>query len=152
MASNFTLSSQSPSLQALLPGQQTFETPQQINQQRAALYRNETLFKLGVMLLEIGYDAPIAYLHRPEDGVQGVAPGFDLFTDFFTAKRLGLSAPMQLDLRYGKLVKKCLDCDFGVGNDDLDSADLQTAIVVGIVNELDKCIEGDERLNALLGR
>lgn len=144
------LSSQSPSLQALLPGQHIPETAPQVNQQRLALYRNEALFKLGVMLLEIGYDAPITYLRQPEDNIQGLAPGLDIFTDFFTAKRLGLSALTQLDSRYGKLVKRCLDCDFGVGNDDLDSVDLQTAIVVSIVNELDNCIAGDEQVNVRL--
>lgn len=49
-------------------------------------------------------------------------------------------------------MKKFLDCDFGVVNDDFDSVDLQTAIVVGIVNELNQCIDGDEYVNALLGR
>ena len=71
-------------------------------------------------------------------------------TEFFNAKRLGLSALMELDTGYGKLVKKCLDCNFGVSG-DLDSVELQNAIVVGTVNELDKCIEVGSRVNGILG-
>jgi hypothetical protein len=100
-----------------------------------------------VILLELGYNAPLQYLRQEEDIQEEVG---SLYTDFFTARRLGLSAVRELDVTYGRLVKKCLDCDFGVG-DDLESVELQNAIVVGIVNELDRCIGVDNRVNNLLG-
>lgn len=138
---NRPLSSQAPCLRARLAQRRT-------NAQKGlSLSRNETLFNLGVILLELGYNAPLQYLRQEEDIQEEVG---SLYTDFFTARRLGLSAVRELDVTYGRLVKKCLDCDFGVG-DDLESVELQNAIVVGIVNELDRCIGVDNRVNNLLG-
>jgi hypothetical protein len=137
---NQPLPSHAPCLQARLAKRRN-------NAQKAlSLSQNETMFNLGVILLELGYDAPLQYLRQEED-IQG---GASSYTDFFTAKRLGLSAVRELDSTYGKLVKKCLDCDFGVG-DDLDSVELQNAIVLGVVNELDRCIGVDSRVNSMLG-
>lgn len=56
----------------------------------------------------------------------------------------------ELDTRYGSLVKKCLNCDPGVG-DRLGLVELHNAIVTGIVNELDRCNGVDSRVNSLLG-
>jgi hypothetical protein len=123
---NQPLPSHAPCLQARLAKRRN-------NAQKAlSLSQNETMFNLGVILLELGYDAPLQYLRQEED-IQG---GASSYTDFFTAKRLGLSAVR--------------DCDFGVG-DDLDSVELQNAIVLGVVNELDRCIGVDSRVNSMLG-
>lgn len=100
------------------------------------------------MLLELGYDAPLHTLRQPEDGkLSGTID--HLFTDFFTAKRLGKCAARELDARYGRIAKKCLDCDFGVG-EDLGSMELQFALVVNIVDELDGCVKLDGRINSIL--
>ncbi|TVY82353.1 hypothetical protein LSUE1_G003453 [Lachnellula suecica] len=112
------------------------------------LARNELLFNLGVILLELGYDAPLQQLRRAEDIKDGDTDA-NWYIDFFTARRLAQSAPRELDARYGRLAKKCLDCDFGVG-DDLKSLELQCFVVMDIVNELDKCIELDEQINSKL--
>jgi hypothetical protein len=112
------------------------------------LYRNELLFNLGVILLELGYDAPLQYLSSPED-IKGGDTDASWYTDFFTARRLGKCAARELDARYGRLAKKCLECDFGVG-DDLNSLELQSAILKDVVNELDKCIQSDGRFNSVL--
>ena len=138
---NQPLSFQAPCLRAQLAQRQTTV------QKGLSLCRNEMLFDLGVILLELGYDAPLQYLRQEEDFREGAS---SMYTDFFTAKRLGLSAGRELDVTYGRLVKKCLDCDFGVG-DDLESVELQNAVVLGIVNELDRCIGVDNRVNNLLG-
>jgi hypothetical protein len=100
-----------------------------------------------VILLELGYNAPLQYLRNTEDVNDG--DNVSWYTDFFTARRLGRSAPRDLDARYGRLAKKCLECDFGVG-DDLNSAELQSAIVRDVLNELDKCIELDRHINSIL--
>jgi hypothetical protein len=83
---------------------------------------NELLFNLGVILLELGYDAPLQYLSSTED-IKGGDMDASWYTDFITARRLGKSAARELDARYGRLAKKCLDCDFGVG-DDLNTLDM----------------------------
>jgi hypothetical protein len=109
---------------------------------------NELLFNLGVILLELGYDAPLQYLSSTED-LKGGDTDASWYTDFITARRLGKSAARELDARYGRLAKKCLDCDFGVG-DDLNSLELQSAILKDVVNELDKCIKSDGCFNSIL--
>ncbi|CZR66195.1 uncharacterized protein PAC_16096 [Phialocephala subalpina] len=112
------------------------------------LSRNEFLFNLGVILLELGYDAPLRYLRNAEDIRDGDTDA-SWYTQFFTARRLGRSAPRELDARYGRLAKKCLECDFGVG-DDLNSMELQAAIVMDVVNELDRCIKLDGHIDSIL--
>jgi hypothetical protein len=112
------------------------------------LSRNELLFNLGVILLELGYDAPLQYLSSPED-IKGGDTDASWYTDFITARRLGNCAARELDARYGRLAKKCLECDFGVGN-DLNSLELQSTILKDVVNELDKCIQSDGRFNSVL--
>ncbi|KAH9203750.1 hypothetical protein DL95DRAFT_451881 [Leptodontidium sp. 2 PMI_412] len=118
------------------------------NRSHNILARNEFLFNLGVVLLELGYDAPLHSLQRPEDIKDGHGPT-STYTDFFTARRLSCAAARELDARYGRLAKKCLDCDFGVG-DNLQTVELQDAIVTGILEELDLCIELDAQINSLL--
>jgi hypothetical protein len=113
------------------------------------LAQNQLLFNLGVILIELGYEAPLQHLRTPEDCEdEGCAAGW--YTDFVTARRLGKAASKEFDARYGRIVKKCLDCDFGVG-DDLSSVELQHAIVIDIVNELEKSIMLEERINNALG-
>jgi hypothetical protein len=69
--------------------------------------------------------------------------------DFFTAQRLGKLVSKRLNATYGELVEKCLNCNFGVGT-ELGSAELQSAIVVGVVDELDKCLKAHSDFNLLL--
>jgi hypothetical protein len=64
------------------------------------LSRNELLHNLGVILLELGYNAPLQYLRSTEDVNDG--DNVSWYTDFFTARRLGRSAPRDLDARYGR--------------------------------------------------
>lgn len=112
----------------------------------SSIAANSTLFSLGVVLLELGYDAPLQMLRREEDQKGG---SNNQLTDFFTAQRLGKLVSKQLNTTYGKLVEKCLNCDFGVGT-ELKSTELQSAIVVGVVNELDKCLKAYNDFNILL--
>jgi hypothetical protein len=112
----------------------------------SSIAANSTLFSLGVVLLELGYNAPLQMLRREEDRKGG---SNNQLTDFFTAQRLGKLVSKQLNATYGKLVEKCLNCNFGVGT-ELKSIELQSAIVVGVVNELDKCLKAYNDFNLLL--
>jgi hypothetical protein len=98
---------------------------------------NPTLFSLGVVLIELGYDAPLQALRHEGDLKSGAS---DQFTDFFTATRLSKLVSKRLNSRYGKLVQKCLACNFGVET-ELESPELQRAVVVNVVNELDECLK-----------
>lgn len=51
-------------------------------------------------------------------------------------------------MTYGRLVEKCLNCNFGVAT-KLDDAELQSAVVVHVVNELDVCLEQYKAFNSL---
>jgi hypothetical protein len=106
---------------------------------------NPTLFSLGVTLIELGYDAPLRAMRR-EDDLRGGAN--NELTDYLTAIRLGNVVSKKLNTRYGRLVKKCLTCDFGVGN-ELESSELKSAVVVNIVKELDECLKTYNAFNLL---
>ncbi|MCJ1393646.1 hypothetical protein MMC18_006521 [Xylographa bjoerkii] len=98
---------------------------------------NPLLFGLGVLLLEIGFTATLPSLQRPSD----IEQGENKYTEFFVAKRLASSIGREMGSAYGKIVKKCLQCDFGCG-DDLTDPQLQAGFHRDVVKELAKL--GDE--------
>ncbi|KAI0385073.1 hypothetical protein F5Y04DRAFT_204856 [Hypomontagnella monticulosa] len=83
--------------------------------------RNMTLWSLGTILLQIGrwdrVDSP---------------------NDVFAVRKLSSQVPV-LGSRYQQLTRKCLECDFGYG-DDLSKPRLQQAIYEGLVCELNEMI------------
>jgi hypothetical protein len=85
--------------------------------------RNMTLWSLGTILLQIGRWSKISSLD-----------------DVLTVRRLSSQIP-PLGPRYQQLTKKCLDCDFGHG-DDLSKPRLQQALYEDLVCELTDMIEG----------
>jgi hypothetical protein len=139
---------QSPFLNVRLSNTTSSQTEQITHPEYKAssISPNSTLFSLGVVLLELGYDAPLEAL-RHEDDLRGGAN--KQFTDFFTALRLSKLVSKRLNLRYGKLVQKCLACNFGVGT-ELESPELQSAIVVNVVNELDECLKIFDNFNSVI--
>ncbi|KAF3004554.1 hypothetical protein E8E14_003135 [Neopestalotiopsis sp. 37M] len=84
--------------------------------------RNMTLWSLGAILLQIGRWSKI---NSPDDA--------------FTVRKLSSQVP-PLGPRYQELTKKCLDCDFGYG-DDLSKPRLQQAVYEILVCGLAKMIE-----------
>ena len=104
-----------------------------------SLAPNRILYSLGIMLIELGFDAPLQDLQLPEDLMNGLV---DQYTEFWTAKRLGLAVSNRLGTRYGRVVQKCLNCDFGIGGDyELESKVLQCAVFQDVVRELDRCLQ-----------
>ena len=98
---------------------------------------NTCLYSLGIVLLELGFDAPLRSLRRDEDLETGRA---DQSTDYRTANRLKYLVSRQLGARYGAVVRKCLDFDFGSGH-ELEEAELQDAVFCHVVEELDRCLK-----------
>ena len=98
---------------------------------------NPLLFGLGVVLLEIGYTATLESLQVPKD----TAEGENKYTEFFVARRLASSIGREMGPAYGKIVKKCLHCDFGCG-DDLNEPELQAGFYRDVVKELEHLEEG----------
>jgi len=100
---------------------------------------NAILYSLGITLIELGFDAPLSDLQQPEDLKDGLP---NQYSEFWTAKRLGALVSKKLGARYGKVVSKCLNCDFGLGGSyELASPDLQNAFFHDVVRELDICLD-----------
>ena len=87
--------------------------------------RNMTLFSLGVALLEIGQWAPLQ---------------FTKLDDPLLAVRTMARGPMQLGSKYREIVRMCLECDFGYGN-DLSKTDLQGAVYGSVVCQLEDMVK-----------
>jgi len=110
-----------------------------------SLATNETLFNLGVVLIELGYNTPFESLSQGS----GLQIGTNSqVADFIAARRLGESIHKKLNMTYGRLVEKCLNCNFGVAT-KLDDTELQGAVVVQVVNQLDICLEQYRAFNSL---
>jgi hypothetical protein len=99
---------------------------------------NRTLFSLGVMLLELGFDAPLSSLQQASDLEDGHETPY---SEFFAASRLKRIVGTRLGARYERLVTKCLQCDFGLGSSELDRPDVQNAFFRDVVCELNLCLE-----------
>lgn len=103
---------------------------------------NDFLFGLGVMLLELAYQKPLRSMQQACD----VANSQDeRHTLFFTAKRMSRLVSAKSGSRYGEIVRKCLACDFGRG-DDLSQPALQEGVYREVVCEL---TELEELLRAM---
>ena len=87
--------------------------------QTQSFARNETLFTLGVVLIEIAYKKPIEYLAQPCDVANTPA-----MTQHFTALRLQKLIHEKMGERYQRAVVGCLYCDFGTTCSDADLANL----------------------------
>lgn len=99
--------------------------------------RNSYIYSLGIILLELGFGAPLRSLRRDLDEEGGQ---IGKTTDDRTADRLKYLVSKQLGARYGKVVRKCLDCDFDSGY-ELDNLALRNAVFDQVVMELDRCLK-----------
>lgn len=100
------------------------------------LIRNRLLFSLGVMLLELAYQAPLHSLQKPTDVDAHVAPN----TDYHIADRVRHEAASILGPRYAEVIRKCIQCDFGRG-DDLGETRLQEGFHQDVICELEELEE-----------
>lgn len=115
----------------------------------ASLAPNAALFNLGVILIELGYDAPFENLgQQQDDGAENQYPNHQV-KDFFTARRLSKLMHKQLNMTYRRLVEKCLNCNFGVTT-ELEDMELQNAVFIHVVNELDTCLKQWNEFNSLV--
>lgn len=109
------------------------------------LIRNQLLFRLGVMLLEIAFQKPLDEMKETTD-----ADGQDdSNADFWAADRLRHQVSACLAPRYAEVVRKCIHCDFGK-DFDLTATKLQEAFYQDVVCEL-KRLEDLFRAASMLG-
>lgn len=96
--------------------------------------RNQLLYSLGVMLVELAYNSPLQDFEKPEDD-QG-----DPYTLYWTATRLGDKIGRKLGPVYADAVKVCLYGSFGASS-DLNDTKVQNRFFVEVVQKLAKCAE-----------
>ena len=95
--------------------------------------RNNVLFGLGIIFLELGFESPMKKLYNAEELDEGRQ---HRFSDYLTAKRLDRDTGIPLGPRFGRVIRKCLNCDFNTGENDLQSPSLQVAFYRDVVMEL----------------
>jgi len=100
----------------------------------SGLAGNPYLFGLGVILIELAYQVPFRSLRNEEDLVNGVE---DEYTDFRTAERISVQIGNGLGRTYGRIVRRCLFCNFGEDTRDLGDPTLQAAFHRDVLCELE---------------
>ena len=108
----------------------------------AGVVPNLLLFDLGVMLLELAYNAPFQALRQQETLLESANTAV---ADFTAALRLADEVGIFLGAGFAAIVKKCLRCDFGCGN-SLDNPALQARLYEDVVCKLDRLEEGFRKL------
>lgn len=100
--------------------------------------RNQSLFTLGILLIELLYGKSIEDLQSPRDlechGTPGVV--------WCTAVRL-IEEEIEYEAgpRYLDAVRRCIRCDFDRKDSSLDSEEFQQAVFIRVVAPLEKTLE-----------
>ncbi|RYP46644.1 hypothetical protein DL768_007189 [Monosporascus sp. mg162] len=95
------------------------------------IIRNQTLYALGLSLIELWYGKPMSHLHKPEDGPLG-----DPITEFNTADRLVDELYNEAGGKYSDAVRRCIRCDFDCRANSLEDIAFQRAVYEGVVAQL----------------
>ena len=96
--------------------------------------RNETLFGLGIVLLELGFTKPWKSL-RKDVCLERISGKIN---DYTIAMKLSRTLSNQIGFEYAEVVRKCLGCDFGLGENDFTSVDLQQRFASEVIHVLEK--------------
>ena len=100
----------------------------------AGCARNEALFRLGIVLIELGYARPWAQLRH---SVLKLLPE-QRNNDYHVAEKLASLLVNPMGPKYSRIVRKCIGCDFGLGESSLSSEDLQKTFLSDVVAVLQK--------------
>lgn len=133
MASRTANPAQEPYASVSIRGEEP--AARQLRSQPMPYIRNRALFNLGKVLLELAFEQRFTCLKQADDAGQGLAADSE---EFFAAERLVLSVSEKLGSRFAEVVRKCIKCDFGQG-DDLASTRLQAGFYQDVICELETC-------------
>ena len=116
----------------------------------ANIVPNMLLFDLGILLLELAFNAPFKSLRQRDTLLLSMeATVTDLsetsVADYIVALRLADEVGISLGAGFASIVKKCLRCDFGCGN-SLDIEALQIRLYEDVVCQLERLEEGFRKL------
>jgi hypothetical protein len=99
--------------------------------------RNQTLYALGVSLIELWYGQRLSDMHAPEDGLAGTGDAHtDLMTEISTADRLVEDLYNDAGAKYAGAVRRCIRCDFDHRSSTLKDVAFQKAVFAGVVVQL----------------
>ncbi|KAH7380245.1 hypothetical protein DE146DRAFT_289547 [Phaeosphaeria sp. MPI-PUGE-AT-0046c] len=100
--------------------------------------RNQTLFTLGVLLIELLYGVSIEELQTSHDLSCEGTPG----AVWCTAERLvDEEIALEAGQLYSDAVRRCIRCDFNRQNMSLDDQEFQQAVYEGVVAPLEKTLQ-----------
>jgi len=104
----------------------------------AKVIRNQTLYTLGLVLIELIYGNPIEELQIPQDQDCAGTPG----VTWCTAERL-LDEDIEFNAptHYVEAVRRCIRCDFNRKESSLDDEAFQQAVFEGVVAPLEKTLQ-----------
>jgi hypothetical protein len=126
-----------PFVYSSLSPQKGKSTPSQRTTSR--VIRNQTLFALGVLLIELWYGQPLEELQSASDLNHQGTPGIA----WCTATRIAEEElEFQAGKRYADAVRRCIRCEFGEHRSaDLQSERFQQAVFEGVVVPIEKTLE-----------
>ena len=96
--------------------------------------RNETLFSLAIVLLELGFSKPWNSLRKDVC----LEPTSGRINDYTIAMKLTRTLSKQIGIEYAEIVRKCLGCDFGLGENDFTSVDLRQRFASEVIDVLER--------------
>ncbi|KAH7073645.1 hypothetical protein BKA63DRAFT_37766 [Paraphoma chrysanthemicola] len=122
--------------------QSTISPTSSLPSQRSCIIRNQTLYALGIALIELYYRKPMAELHKDSDGLQNTGNELqDLVTEFNTAIRLADELLSEAGAKYSDAVRRCIRCDFDQRASNLQDPKFQRAVYQGVVAQLQENYE-----------
>ena len=124
--------------QAHVSGTFSTSTPEEITQQKMVFQfvRNETLFALGIVLIELCLGQALESMRSPEDPLDANQKP-NVLTDLSTSERLLKSVYSEAGTRYGDAVRRCIYCEFDQRRTTLDDDDFRQAVYDGVVAPLE---------------
>jgi hypothetical protein len=103
----------------------------------SSIIRNQTLYALGVSLIELWHGKALNDLRVPEDGNITGNPTFDLVIEWTMVNRLVDELYSDgAGPKYSDAVRRCIRCDFDRRTNELENAEFQKAVFQGVVSQL----------------
>ncbi|KAH6643572.1 hypothetical protein C7974DRAFT_381791 [Boeremia exigua] len=109
----------------------------------ARVIRNQTLFALGVALIELWYGQTLDELRIPADDEQSSTTPEEaaLLTRYNIADRMAEELEFEADVCYSGAVRRCIRCTFDAGINKFNDAKFRRAVYQGVVMQLQKTYE-----------
>ena len=103
---------------------------------RQRIVRNETLFQLGLLLIELWFGQPFRTLSTQEDDT--INRALPELSEFFTATRLLDRVSSEAGRKWSDAIRRCIRCDFDIADSSLENEDFRRAVFQGVVVPLEE--------------